>query len=844
MRAIRLTSRPTRSTAIHGPLAPEAAIPQRTTAPRGRPAAILLLASLSLVFGPGSDFTGTVQAAYEEYVVNDDIRGEEHRLDPAGAPLPDGGFLVGWADNARGHTDVLLRRFAADGNPVGSPFRVNTDNATADHRSVVLTTPGGGALLAAWVDHRHGLPNVYARALSSADGSPLAADVRVTAGTDSGTAIDVTAATQSDGRSLVAWTGRPTQYARVSMRLLSATGAPLSASIQVSTDNPSRDQGRAAVAAHPNGGWIVAWDEATDRDHDVFFRLFDPDLNPVGGVRRAHESTTSGVDQLEPALLARASDFLIVWRDGRGGVADLWGRWFGPDGTPEAGSEAAMREASDSAEDLEPSLRTLADGRFALSWLGGIENRQRVFARFFAADRTPLSGTLLLSDPPVGVEVQNGTLIPHGTSWVHVWADDRTLSSQIYRQNLDASGSVTSSEQFAWSSPASTSQVFPDVALFPDGSAVVVYGDLESGQLNIKARFLDTLGRPVGESFQINEIPVGRGFDTVEDIRDVLNNFAPAVAACETGFVATWAIDQEGGRLRLFGQLFDRAGGRIGSNFSVLTVNPEGVPQYDARPAMRSDGSFLIAWRDNSSDDTGDVFYRNYSADGLPLGSPQNVADEGGGVRGRPQQSPAIAISPFNEAAVAWIDRRGGGWDIYSQRIAPDGTVVGLNEAQNAPDGVTIDQLNPSIALGEDRTVTIFEEQPLTSGLIRGRLEVFESLARGGEEVEFDVNLDRRINGLKQPQVGMERGGRFIVIWGDEASEITHLWAQRYDASGSPIGERYSLTQFENGSRVVPRLAVSDNVVQLVWTDSRREKGWDVIARRVDWDFSGGPVAV
>ncbi|MFN8549473.1 MAG: hypothetical protein U0527_16255, partial [Candidatus Eisenbacteria bacterium] len=315
---------------------------------------------------------------------------------------------------------------------------------------------------------------------------------------------------------------------------------------------------------------------------------------------------------------------------------------------------------------------------------------------------------------------------------------------------------------------------------------------------------------------------------------------------------------QQGGRLRLWGQLYDREGGRVGGNFSVLTVNAEGIPQYDARPIMRRDGSFIITWRDNSSDDDGDIYYRNYSPEGLPIGGPVNCADVEGGVRTRPQQLPAIGISPFDLAAVAWIDKRSGGWDIWSQLILPDGQTTGANVAQNFPDAITIDQLNPSIALGEDRVVTIFEEQPLATGQLRGRLEIFETLLRASEQarggggraepnsqvVEFDVTSGAQPVGLKYPCVAMEPSGRFIVTWADNRDGIRQVWAQRFDPQGAPVGETYPLTLEQAGSRLGPQVAVNRDVVQLVWTDTRRERGWDIVARRVDWNYGGGPVAI
>ncbi len=823
---------------------------RRGTVKRALPVRATFLLGLASIFSAGA--AHSTRAPFTEYVVNDDRRGEEHRLDPAAAPLAGDGYLIGWSDNARGHTDIMVRRFAANGAPLGSPIRLNSDNTLRQHRGLVLSSPRGGAIAAAWVDQRLGTRNIFARILSSDDGHPLSSDLRVSDSEDSSTTEDVGIAIQTNGVSMISWTGRPADRSRISFQLLDAAGGRLGQNRVIAPESSSRDQAHSSVNPLPNGGWIAVWDEQGDRDHDIFFRLLDANGEPTTEIRRANADSPLGVEQLDPAVLVRSNDILIAWRDNREGTADLWGHWFSLDGTPESGSDLFLREASDPGEDLFPHLAALEDGTFALSWIGGIGNRQRAFARFFSADRSPLSASLVLAEPPLGTVVVNAVLAPVGNGWEHVWADDRSLTSQVFQQRHSRAGSAEGAETQVYTVKASASQVYPDVALFPDGGAVVTYGDLESGQLNIKARFLDAAGDTVGPSFQVNNDPVGRGFDTVDGIDESLNNFASSVAACSAGFIVTWAIDQEGGRLRLYGQLYNREGGRVGGNFSVLTNNAEGIPQYDARPAMRRDGSFFIAWRDNSNDDGGDVFYRNYNRDGLPLGGPVNAADEAGGVRTRPQQLPSVAVSPFDEGIVTWIDRRSGGWDVWAQLIGPNGEPLGANEAQHAPDGITIDQLNPSIALGEDRIVTVFEEQPQTTGYIRGRLKILETLARRGAEpasptadvLEFDVNLSHHPIGLKYPQVALEPGGRFIVVWSDQQGGMTRVWAQRFDPNGSPIGDAYELTDAYDGSRLSPRVAVLGNVIQLVWIDTRREQGWDVIARRVDWAYGGGPVPV
>jgi hypothetical protein len=91
----------------------------------------------------------------------------------------------------------------------------------------------------------------------------------------------------------------------------------------------------------------------------------------------------------------------------------------------------------------------------------------------------------------------------------------------------------------------------------------------------------------------------------------------------------------------------------------------------------------------------------------------------------------------------------------------------------------------------------------------------------------------------------MTHDGRFLITWWDNFNGQTELLAQRYDAEGEPIGSPYPVhgTGTE-GSRLDPDVEVTESMIQFLWSDSRRAKGWDIRARRVDWNFSGAPSPV
>ncbi len=798
-------------------------------------------------------WAATLRAEYPQFVVNDDTFGEEHRLDPAVTPLPGGGFLAAWVDNSRGHTDINALRLDAALAPIGEPTRLNSDDGLFAHMGVRLSAARAGRIWAIWIDEREGQPQIYARPLSATDGAAIAPDFAV--GTTPAGSISVpSVAINSNGDALVTWAAQPGAAVRIYFRGIGADGAPLGPVTEVDEENAAAPQGNPAVAALPDGRWLVAWDERTSLTRNIYYRILDADLSGASDIVQADGDQIGLSDQSDPAVLVRGNDILVAWTDNREGSGDLWGHWLDLDGAREAGADTRLREATDPAPDLEARLVGADDGSFVLSWLGSAGTSPRAYWRLFASDRSGASPSETIDAASAGVHTRTADVVASGPGeWLALFSDNRTLSSQVYAKRRDFQDPQSEEITTIWSAPGSGSQLAPDVALFPDRSAVVVWAGLESGLLNVYARMVDTTGTPSGAGFQVNEIPINHGLSTVDGF-DAIPQFAPWTAACSTGFVVTWPVNEGGGRLGVYGQLFDRDSNRLGGNFRIPPPGRDAIPQSDARPVMLSDGRFAIAWRDNSADAGGDIFLQYFSADGLREGSPIDLIDNDNGQRNFRQQLPSIAVSPFDEIIVGWIDHRFRSWDIFLQRVSPFGTLNGPNEPQHVvPDGETEDQARPAVANGEDRAVAVWEELPLTLGLIRGRLTVLETARGDGSApaaaslpiTDFIVNDDQPLTlGNKFVDIGVDESGRFLVTWWENHDGDSRLWARRYDPTGQPNGPRYDLSEATDGSRLPAHIDVGAGVIQVVWSDSRRDRGWDVFTRRIDWAFAGGPVPV
>lgn len=825
--------------------------------------------------GPAAAFLLTVALAlpaasqYEERLVNDEITGEEGRIDPVAVRLADGGYAAFWADNSRGHTDVLGRRYDDAFVPVAPPFRVNTDEGLFAHREIEVGRIGGGVFALVWQDDRHGKAEraIYGRIFDAATAEARTADFRVDGTLGFGVDQNPRLHTSPSGETLVVWIGQVNQRPRVIGRRMSPDGS-LGADFLAVPENPTHPQFRPAVTRLPDGRWFLAWSEEDEvRDRNVFFRFLAADGTPEGAPVRANSDLFFQVLQTDPDAAVIGNRILLVWNDTREGTSDVWGRWVRFDGTLD-GEDASLRTEGDPAADDRPRIHLGGDGSYALSWFGGIEDRQRAMVHYYDAAGTLAVDARRVNDPGSDVTQRQASLVPAGDgSWWELWSDDRLdpdspgapeLYWGSFAQRFDPESGLLGTPIPLVTNPASASQLYPDVALFPDGRAVVAWADFREGSLAIYARLLDATGRPEGPSFRVGSVPVNVDLTTI-DAHDTVADFAPRVAAGASGFVVTWAINELGERLNYWAQYYDTAGNEIGENF-VIAPGDEDLPQRDARPVMLPAGGFAIVYqmasvRGDGSDS--DIFLQRYGPEGLPI-LPRIVVPTG--AVSADQVSPSVAVSTDGVILVSWLDRRAGGWDVMSQRFSSSGDRLGVNVNEHAPDEPTSDQVNASVAVGPDRTLAVWETRPLTGGRIDGRLEIFATRpaetggageTRGGDdrggsvEVTFQVNPGREARGAKNPEVTMAPDGRFLVTWWENAAGQTRLLAQRFDASGLVIGGPYPVNgNGDEGSRLPARLDCDDERIQFVWGDTRRGKGWDVRARRVDWEFAGAPTPV
>jgi len=190
--------------------------------------------------------------------------------DPSIAISPDGPGLIAWTDESQAAPDtsgtaVHGRLISADRRFVGADFPLNLTTAFDQSDPAVAASTAGGAFLVAWEDDSHAEGDTSGKAIRG--------------------------------------------------RVFDLAGAPQTGDFVVNSTTGG-DQDNVAIAAMPDGGYLLVWDDrsASTADADIRMRRFDADGIPAGDDELVNTTLTG--DQTHPRLAVGAGgDVLVAWED-------------------------------------------------------------------------------------------------------------------------------------------------------------------------------------------------------------------------------------------------------------------------------------------------------------------------------------------------------------------------------------------------------------------------------------------------------------------------------------------------------------------------------------------------
>ena len=317
----------------------------------------------------GQRYAGDGSAVGSEFRVN--TYTTDDQMYPAVTTDFAGNFVVAWRSfNQDGSSSGIFgQRYASSGVPLGSEFRVNT-YTTGYQVFPSLAADSSGNFVVAWQGNGAGTFGVFGQRYAS-DGAPLGSEFRVNTYTMGGARYPSVAA-DSSGNFVVVWHsfGQDGSESGVFGQRYASSGGPLGSQFRVNTFTTSY-QLHPSVATDSLGNFVVVW-ESTAQDgsgRGVFGQRYGNSGSPLGSEFRVNTYTTGW--QSRPDVVADASgNFVVVWSSGgppdpTGGV---FGQRYASSGTP-LGSEFRVNTYTTNFQGhASVAADTGSLGNFVVAW--------------------------------------------------------------------------------------------------------------------------------------------------------------------------------------------------------------------------------------------------------------------------------------------------------------------------------------------------------------------------------------------------------------------------------------------------------------------------------------------
>jgi len=332
-------------------------------------------------------------------------------------------------------------------------------------------------------------------------------------------------------------------------------------------------------------------------------------------------------------------------------------------------------------------------------------------------------------------------------------------------------------------------QVDPRVAVTPtDGAFMVVWSDFPpTPVLGVKARRFG----PSGQS--LDSEPV-----LVNTITTPFQGYSHVAADAQGDYLVVWAGRPNDTEFffDVFGQRFDRNGGRIGGQTTLSGGAPGPPGATNLKVGMAFDGQFAVGWDDYDFTNY-EIGFRRFGSDGTPL-QPESLANV---YTTDNQVYPGTAIDPRDGTSlVAWTSQgqysgpdpgcstpgtfvlRG---DIVARRFDALGLPQGGEILVSVPRPWGLRRQSPAIApLGGGAFVVAWlDTRPSCYGVppsIKGRIVA----ADGSLGAELTLS-DAPVSAFTWPLLAADGSGGFLAIWQEDARGFV---ARRFERSGTRVG--------------------------------------------------------
>lgn len=813
------------------------------------------------IFARAFDKDGTPLS--NEFTVDDWSLSDQ--VEPSIAISEEGIYVISWTrypDLTHPFKRIFARRFNVKHQPISESFLVNNPHSSDKDRAMVAMGSDGSysIIWESWGQDGSGW-GIYGRRFS-ANGDFLGSEFRVNTTIQNYQNLPAISMA-SNGSFVVTWTGySPDPRGNVYAQRYSSSGLPLGGETLVNQHTPL-DQRRPSVSMADDGSFVVTWEswQQHGSDWSIFARIFDVNGVPQGDEFPVNTETTTRQRMSSVSLTPDGNSFVVVWQSWAVGSSlnsvlakryDINGipksdeipvalqYFIGGDwsvvGTTGGGQVSVWDEEEFVAtwNSLDPVTGTW--GIFARQW----SNHVTVLGTEVSANRSMLS--IQFSEPMF----QSGI---HGVTNLDNW--------RLYEVSPGSSSKVKTQLGLGKHFETLPEPVLPlyDITYTYDSTTGISTANLlldqplgsghyilaASPRIQSTAGFgIDGDGNRSPGGFYVHAFDVNASPLAVEPPKVVTSANQPvgepvvAINQTSGNTVKAWLEPMPGapGVIRVAAQLFSSSGVALGEKFQVNSIaspNEEGLSV-----AMSANGGFAVAWRSGNG-----IFVRHYSASGQPLGSEQRVNAVTPGSVGDHQ----VSMDSQGNAVVTWVRGGVGTRGVFAVRMNAQGDLL------QKPDGVSagvgdfefrVDELpsswneSPTVAMASDGSFAITWQRLATGGSFTSiSAKRFDSLGipiappdslglpTGVHEFQVAANSSAD---LIAPSLAMNERGEFALAWIEETGS-GRVMVRRFDAQGRPRADAFRLDDSSSSTRSQPRIAIDRDANMAVFWKQQPQVG-------------------
>lgn len=408
-------------------------------------------------------------------------------------------------------------------------------------------------------------------------------------------------------------------------------------------------------------------------------------------------------------------------------------------------------------------------------------------------------------------------------------ADGTTLTLS----GSNASQVAVDEDQVQVNTTTSGTQRNNSIAPLEDGGYVVVWQDnssLDGGGFGIVGQRFDEDGAKVGSEFVINSTTAG-------------DQLLPSITGLsDGGFAVTWqdANAADGDGTGIYAQRFDANMAKVGGEFLVNTTNTTGDQYYPQLTGL-DDGGMVVTWVNRNADDGSGygVYAHRFDANMNSVGGEVQINTTTSG----DQSNPRVAVRTDGSYVIAWTDENsadGSGSGVFAQIFNPDGSTLGSEFQVNTTTANNQKDAGVTGLAGGGFVVTWHEEN--TQDIYA---QVYGS---DGTKVGSEYQVNTSGGTQAGPEVRELSDGGFLVMWVDYSIDGSSggVVGRRFDALGTALGSEFLVNTVTAGNQDKAELATLKNGDFVVtWTDYGGEDGDSegVFSRRFSLGLTGGTVS-